>query len=55
MAFESGAVDLATFGAPFLAKPHLVERLKRNAPLNDVNRAAFYAGRSPDALRKAER
>jgi 2,4-dienoyl-CoA reductase-like NADH-dependent reductase (Old Yellow Enzyme family) len=27
VAFESGAVDLATFGAPFLAKPNLVERL----------------------------
>ena len=43
-ALESGAADLAAFGVSFLANPDLVERLKRNAPLNEANHATFYGG-----------
>jgi N-ethylmaleimide reductase len=32
------------FGVSFLANPDLVERLKRNAPLNEANHATFYGG-----------
>ncbi|RZJ78806.1 MAG: alkene reductase, partial [Brevundimonas sp.] len=30
------------FGRPFLANPDLVERLRRDAPLNKPNPATFY-------------
>lgn len=43
-ALESGLADLVAFGVPFLANPDLVERLKRNAPLNAPNPATFYGG-----------
>ncbi|MBN9670128.1 alkene reductase [Roseibium aggregatum] len=43
-AVESGAVDLVAFGRPFIANPDLVERLKRNAPLNEPDRDTFYGG-----------
>ena len=36
--------DLIAFGKPFLANPDLVERLKRNAPLNTPDQATFYGG-----------
>ncbi len=39
-AVESGKVDLVAFGRTFIANPDLVERLKRDAPLN----ATFYGG-----------
>ena len=43
-ALASGAADLVAFGVSFLANPDLVERLKRNAPLNEANHATFYGG-----------
>ena len=32
------------FGKLFLANPDLVERLRRDAPLNEAERATFYGG-----------
>ena len=42
-ALANGA-DIVAFGRPFIANPDLVERLQRNAPLNEVNRATLYGG-----------
>ena len=36
--------DIVAFGRPFIANPDLVQRLERNAPLNEVNRATLYGG-----------
>ncbi len=36
--------DLIAFGKLFIANPDLVERLKRGAPLNAPDKAAFYGG-----------
>jgi N-ethylmaleimide reductase len=41
---ESKRADLISFGRPFIANPDLVERLRRNAPLNEVDRAHVHAG-----------
>jgi 2,4-dienoyl-CoA reductase-like NADH-dependent reductase (Old Yellow Enzyme family) len=38
----SGLADAIAFGRPFLANPDLVERLRRDAPLNKPNPATFY-------------
>ena len=38
----SGLADAISFGRPFLANPDLVERLRRNAPLNRWDVATFY-------------
>ncbi|WP_172294169.1 alkene reductase [Pseudoruegeria sp. HB172150] len=43
-AVESGKADLIAFGRPFIANPDLVERLKRDAPLNEGDRDTFYGG-----------
>lgn len=43
-AVETGAADLIAFGRPFIANPDLVERLERNAPLNEPQPATFYGG-----------
>ena len=43
-AVESGAADLVAFGRQFIANPDLVERLRRNAPLNEPHQATFYGG-----------
>lgn len=43
-AIESGAADLVAFGRPFIANPDLVERLERDAPLNEPKPATFYGG-----------
>ena len=43
-ALEIGAASLVALGVPFLANPDLVERLKRNAPLNAPDPATFYVG-----------
>jgi N-ethylmaleimide reductase len=40
---ENGA-DLIAFGKLFLANPDLVERLRRNAPLNAPDETTFYGG-----------
>ncbi|WP_440106098.1 alkene reductase [Acidovorax sp. BL-A-41-H1] len=42
-AIAEGA-DVVAFGRPFIANPDLVERLKANAPLNEVHRATLYGG-----------
>ena len=42
-ALANGA-DIVAFGRPFIANPDLVQRLERNAPLNEVNRATLYGG-----------
>jgi len=36
--------DLVAFGRPFIANPDLVERLRRNAPLNATDKFTFYGG-----------
>ncbi len=41
---EAGAADLIAFGRPFISNPDLVERLRRNAPLNPPNLKAFFGG-----------
>ena len=38
------AADLIAFGKLFIANPDLVERLRRNAPLNEPDQATFYGG-----------
>jgi N-ethylmaleimide reductase len=43
-AVESGEVDLVAFGRLFLANPDLVERLEKNAPLNEPDQDTFYGG-----------
>ena len=39
---DSGLADGIAFGRPFLANPDLVERLRRDAPLNRPDVATFY-------------
>jgi N-ethylmaleimide reductase len=36
--------DLIAFGRPFIANPDLVERLKRGAPLAELDRSTLYGG-----------
>jgi N-ethylmaleimide reductase len=43
-ALREKRVDLVAFGRPFLANPDLVERFRRNAPLNTPDQATFYGG-----------
>lgn len=43
-AIASGYADLVAFGKPFIANPDLVERFRRNAPLNEADRTTFYGG-----------
>ena len=44
-ALANGA-DIVAFGRPFISNPDLVERLKQNAPLNQINRDTLYGGGS---------
>jgi N-ethylmaleimide reductase len=47
LAIESlrdGRADLIAFGKAFIANPDLPERLRRNAPLNEPDKATFYGG-----------
>jgi N-ethylmaleimide reductase len=37
-----GEADLVAFGVPFLANPDLVDRIRRQAPLNAPDMATFY-------------
>ncbi|WP_024280519.1 alkene reductase [Xanthobacter sp. 126] len=39
-----GKADLVAFGKPFISNPDLVERLQRNAPLNELDRDTLYGG-----------
>ena len=41
---DADAADLIAFGKPFISNPDLVERLKRAAPLNELDRATLYGG-----------
>ncbi|HSV37942.1 MAG TPA: N-ethylmaleimide reductase [Nocardioidaceae bacterium] len=41
---ESGFIDAAAFGRPFIANPDLPERLRTGAPLNEPDLATFYGG-----------
>jgi N-ethylmaleimide reductase len=41
---DSGAADLIAFGRPFIANPDLVERLRRNAPLNELDTKTLFGG-----------
>jgi len=43
-AVAKGAADAIAFGRPFIANPDLVERLRRDAPLNAPVTATFYGG-----------
>ena len=43
-AIASGAADAVAFGTLFLANPDLVERFRRDAPLNQPNPDTFYGG-----------
>ena len=43
-AVSSGYADLVAFGKLFLANPDLVERFKRQGPLNEPDSATFYGG-----------
>lgn len=42
-ALDRGA-DLVAFGRPYIANPDLVERLRRDAPLNALDAATLYGG-----------
>lgn len=43
-AIASGRADMVAFGRPFISNPDLVERLRRKAPLAELNRATLYGG-----------
>lgn len=43
-AISSGYADLVAFGKPFIANPDLVERLKCNAALNELDQSTLYGG-----------
>ena len=43
-AVASGHADLVSFGRPFIGNPDLVERLRRNAPIVEADRASYYGG-----------
>lgn len=43
-ALESGSAHLIAFGKSFISNPDLVERLRRDAPLNAWNAETFYSG-----------
>ncbi len=43
-AVAQGEADLVAFGTLFLANPDLVERLRRDAPLNSPDPSTFYGG-----------
>lgn len=43
-AVATGAADLIAFGRPFISNPDLVERLRRDAPLNALDVKTLYGG-----------
>ena len=43
-AIESGEADMVAFGKDFISNPDLVERYRRNAPLNPYDVDTFYGG-----------
>jgi len=44
LAIQTGAADLVSFGAPYIANPDLVERFAVDAPLNRPDPSTFYGG-----------
>jgi N-ethylmaleimide reductase len=40
----SGRGDLIAFGSKYISNPDLVERLRRDAPLNPPDQGTFYGG-----------
>lgn len=40
----SGQADCVAYGVPFIANPDLVERFKKDAPLNVADQSTFYGG-----------
>jgi N-ethylmaleimide reductase len=43
-AIASGHADCIAYGVPFIANPDLVERLAKDAPLNEADASTFYGG-----------
>ena len=43
-AIAEDVADFVAFGVPYLANPDLVERYRRNAPLNEPDEETFYGG-----------
>jgi N-ethylmaleimide reductase len=43
-AIASGHADVIAYGVPFIANPDLVERYKKDAPLNEADANSFYGG-----------
>ncbi len=43
-AVAAGRADLIAFGRPFISNPDLVERLRNESPLAQLNRATLYGG-----------
>lgn len=41
---RTGHADLVAFGTPFLANPDLVDRFRRDLPLNVPDHETFYGG-----------
>jgi N-ethylmaleimide reductase len=41
---DEGGADLIAFGKPFISNPDLVERLKKDAALNEWDKNTFYGG-----------
>ena len=39
-----GGADLIAFGRPFISNPDLVERLRRGAPLNELDKSNLFGG-----------
>lgn len=43
-AVETGRLDVVAYGRPFISNPDLVERLQKDAPLNELNPDTLYGG-----------
>jgi len=43
-AIATGHADAVAYGVPFIANPDLVERLRKDAPLNEADSSTFYGG-----------
>lgn len=43
-AIASGHADCIAYGVPYIANPDLVERFKKDAPLNEADSKSFYGG-----------
>ncbi|MES2636212.1 MAG: alkene reductase [Pseudomonadota bacterium] len=43
-AIANGHADVIAYGVPFIANPDLVERYKKDAPLNEADSETFYGG-----------